>query len=102
MPKEKLVEIIMAQQSQINQLQEEIDRLKTSLHLDSQTSLRFLPLLTYSKKAKNKNRLQKKNPQKRNQADNHCLKEKLEKDLEELTATKSLIPKLVVIVEANN
>jgi len=38
LPKEKLVEIIMAQQSQINQLQQEIDRLKTSLHLDSQTS----------------------------------------------------------------
>jgi transposase len=38
LPKEKLVEIIIAQQAQINQLTQEIERLKASLNLDSQTS----------------------------------------------------------------
>ncbi|ELR96439.1 hypothetical protein GLO73106DRAFT_00002330 [Gloeocapsa sp. PCC 73106] len=38
LPTEKLVEIILTQQKIIEELQQEIERLKISLNLDSQTS----------------------------------------------------------------
>jgi transposase len=65
LPKEKLVEIIMAQQSQINQLQEEIDRLKTSLHLDSQTSSKPPSTDLLKKSEKQKSVTEKESPKKK-------------------------------------
>jgi len=38
LPPEKLVEIVLAQQTQLLQLTTEIEKLKVSLNLDSQTS----------------------------------------------------------------
>ena len=54
LPPEKLVGIIIAQQNQINQLHQEIERLKGSLNLDSQTSSKppSTDLLKKSEKAK--------------------------------------------------
>lgn len=64
LPKEKLVEIIIAQQSQINQLQEEIDRVKTSLHLDSQTSSKPPSTDLLKKSEKQKSVTEKESPKK--------------------------------------
>ena len=52
--KEKLVEIILAQQAQLEQLSQEIDKLKASLNLDTQTSSKppSTDLLKKSEKSK--------------------------------------------------
>jgi len=103
--KPELVEIIVSQQQQIKELTQEIEKLKLSQNLDSQTSLRFLLQPTYSKKARttNKNNHPKnRNPTKRNRGDNPDIKEKPEKDLGTLTVMKLLAQKVVPTVEINN
>jgi len=62
LPPEKLVEIILAQQAQLVQLTQEIEKLKVSLDLDSQTSSKppSTDLLKKSEKGKDLNPLEEK------------------------------------------
>lgn len=103
--KQELVEITVSQQQQIKELTQEIERLKLSQNLDSQTSLPFPPQLTYSKKARTTNRNHhptNRNLTKTNQVDNEDIKVEPEKDLDTLTVMKLLAQKVVPTVEINN
>jgi len=103
--KPELVEIIVSQQQQIQELTQEIERLKLSQNLDSQTSLRFPLQPTYSKKARtiNKNNHPKnRNPTKRKREDSQDIMVEPEKDLDTLTVMNLLAQKVVLIVEINN
>jgi len=105
LPKQKLVEIIVSQQQQIQELTQEIERLKLSQNLDSQTSLRFLLQPTYSKKARTTNKNNhptNRHPQIRNREDSQDIMAEPEKDLGTLTVMKLLAQKVVPTVEINN